>query len=390
MLIRKKVQLFAFFLFHLCYSTNFFVTLRTKLSNMITKLRLRNWKSFKDSTIYIDPLTFLIGTNASGKSNVVDAFSFLHKLFSVNYTLNDAVGSIRGGGDWIVRRGENSFMLDITVEEKGKELTFSVEVEKQDIGFVYKSRIIRLPGVGLVYDDSSPEDMKDGFPIQLFPESWNIVAEQLRRVFVLNPIPDLMRGYSQKAKELKADGSNIAGVIAAMKDEEKKMLEETLTKYIRPLPEKDIQKVEAVTVGLNNQDAMLYCYEAWNPNQPIDARGMSDGTLRFAAIVVALLTTAPGGLLIVEEVDNGLHPSRAKELVKVLKEISLQRHVDVLCTTHNPILIDELGNEMLPFISDVKRDAEGNSVIELLENKENLAKLMASGSVGDIMTRNLL
>ena len=106
--------------------------------------------------------------------------------------------------------------------------------------------------------------------------------------------------------------------------------------------------------------------------------------------MVALLTTAPGGLLIVEEVDNGLHPSRAKELVKVLKEISLQRHVDVLCTTHNPILIDELGNEMLPFISDVKRDAEGNSVIELLENKENLAKLMASGSVGDIMTRNLL
>ena len=44
---------------------------------MITKLRLHNWKSFEDSTIYIDPLTFLIGTNASGKSNVLDAFDFL-------------------------------------------------------------------------------------------------------------------------------------------------------------------------------------------------------------------------------------------------------------------------------------------------------------------------
>ena len=44
---------------------------------MITKLKLHNWKSFEDATLYIDPLTFLIGTNASGKSNVLDAFEFL-------------------------------------------------------------------------------------------------------------------------------------------------------------------------------------------------------------------------------------------------------------------------------------------------------------------------
>ena len=43
---------------------------------MITKIRLQNWKSFKDSTIYIDSLGILIGTNASGKSNVLDAFAF--------------------------------------------------------------------------------------------------------------------------------------------------------------------------------------------------------------------------------------------------------------------------------------------------------------------------
>jgi len=41
---------------------------------MITKLRLHNWKSFEDATLFVDPMTFLIGTNASGKSNVLDAF----------------------------------------------------------------------------------------------------------------------------------------------------------------------------------------------------------------------------------------------------------------------------------------------------------------------------
>ena len=64
--------------------------------------------------------------------------------------------------------------------------------------------------------------------------------------------------------------------------------------------------------------------------------------------------------------------------------------MDVLCTTHNPVLMDELGNEMIPFISFVKRDEAGNSYIQLLEDKDNLAKLMASGSVGDMMTNDEL
>ena len=67
---------------------------------MITKLHLVNWKSFEDSIVYIDPLTFLIGTNASGKSNVLDAFQFMHLLMK-GMTLEDAAAAIRGGEDWV-------------------------------------------------------------------------------------------------------------------------------------------------------------------------------------------------------------------------------------------------------------------------------------------------
>jgi predicted ATPase len=47
---------------------------------MITKLHIESWKSFADSTLHIDPLTVLIGLNASGKSNALDAFSFLNRV----------------------------------------------------------------------------------------------------------------------------------------------------------------------------------------------------------------------------------------------------------------------------------------------------------------------
>ena len=184
------------------------------------------------------------------------------------------------------------------------------------------------------------------------------------------------------------DGSNVAGVLCALAPEEKKKVEALVSSYVRPLPERDINKVISEPVGLIKSDAMLYCYEDWNPEQPVDARGMSDGTLRFIAIVVALLTVAPHSLLLIEEVDNGLHPFRAKELVDMLKDLSRQRQVDVLCTTHNPVLLDELGNKMIPFISYVTRDENGDSHVNLLEEKENLAKLMASGTIGRMMVND--
>lgn len=68
---------------------------------MITKIRLQNWKSFKDSILYIDSLGILIGTNASGKSNVLDAFAFLRAI-GEGKSLLDAIQMVRGGEDWIV------------------------------------------------------------------------------------------------------------------------------------------------------------------------------------------------------------------------------------------------------------------------------------------------
>ena len=367
---------------------------------MITKLRLKNWKSFKDSTLYIDPLTVLIGVNASGKSNVLDAFDFVKKVVVPSkLRLIETIENTRGGKDWLIKRGENSCSLEITFKNHDDECTFSMQIYNQNGAFIYEGHIISCNGIECETPDLLEgnnfqrlfTETSDGMIIAEKMQHFNdVIKEDLQNLFVFNPIPEKMRGYSPVSSELKPDGSNIAGVIAALNPEEKEKLEAELTKYVSPLPEKEIKKIQAVTVGLNNSDAMLYCFEEWNPDKAIDARGMSDGTLRFAAIVLALLTAKPHSLLVIEEIDNGLHPSRAKELVKVLKEISIKRSVDVLCTTHNPTLINELGGEMIPFINYVKRDEEGNSVIELLEEKDNLAKLMASSSIGDLMTEDKL
>ncbi|MCY1308773.1 hypothetical protein D9M70_588090 [compost metagenome] len=93
----------------------------------------------------------------------------------------------------------------------------------------------------------------------------------------------------------------------------------------------------------------------------------------------------------IEEVDNGLHPSRARLLLDMLKAVGMQRGVDVLVTTHNPALLDAMGNEMVPFITVANRDpSTGHSVLTLLESVAQLPKLLAQGPLGRLSSQGLI
>lgn len=213
---------------------------------------------------------------------------------------------------------------------------------------------------------------------------------RLRNIFVFDPIPSHMRDFAPLSETLLADGSNLAGVLAGLEPERKTQVEETLTRYLKDLPERDIKRIWTEPVGKFKTDAMLYCEEGWESEatHEIDARGMSDGTLRYLAIVTALLTREPGGLLVVEEVDNGLHPSRAHVLVDMLQTLGRKRRIDVVVTTHNPALLDAAGVTMVPFITVAHRDdATGFSQLTQLEDIDQLPKLMASGSLGQLSAK---
>lgn len=394
---------------------------------MITRLHLHNWKSFEDAVLYIDPLTFVIGTNASGKSNILDALNFLKRI-SEGALIKECIAEVRGGEDWMILQGKSHFSLSVDVEEGGYTYVYTIGVARVGSACILAEESLKrrwkktqeriLYNAEYANNNSNVPSLdtrfttgKKGSPkrmdlsrntavlaqvevisvVKEVKEAATVVRKALNNIFVLMPDTTAMRDYSPLSERLKSDGSNIAGVLAAMEESRQRDIEEKLTRYLKPLPEKDLNRVWAETVGRFNRDAMLYCEEQWTDEAvSFDARCMSDGTLRFVAVVAALLTESPGSLLVIEEIDNGLHPSRSENLVCVLRELGRQGGIDVLCTTHNPVLIDALGNEMIPFISFVKRNDKGYSYVELLEEKDNLAKLMSTGRIGDLMIEDKL
>ncbi len=365
---------------------------------MITELRLENWKSFGEATLYIDPLSILIGTNASGKSNVLRALFFLHRISS-GVTFSEALG---GDLDWWIRKPFNDFSLTVVV--------------KEDDSLIYSYRLNGTISNGnfhdsreyIYLDDSEfkiEEDVGSLAKLFVFGErnrnsqepnakAANIIRQYLMKIMWLVPNPNDMAGYSQLSPFLYFNAGNIAGVLAALPSDKQKEIEDTVTYYASRLPERDIHRVYAEKVGKLGKDAMLYCDEKWGESGEIftvDARAMSDGTLRFLAILTALLTLPEGSLLAIDEVDNGFHPSRAHLLLEALQTIGKQRNIDVLVTTHNPALLDALGTEFVPFVTVAHRDSiTGESKLTLLEDIEQLPKLLAQGTVGKLSTQGLI
>lgn len=405
---------------------------------MIRSIGMRNWKSFKESQLFIDPLTILIGSNASGKSNALDAFSFLNKA-TLGIPFSVIIEQMRGGIQWVCRNNTDSFSLSATVAESNENIDYIyfMEVERYNGSLQVKSESLQRlkyrskenknnPYSIYIYrtdpcDQDSPYitartyNEKQGAPRpcsrvqsilgQLYIQSTanilrseitialNTMHENLGQIFMLDPIPSHMRGFSQLSEVLSSDASNIAGVISAFPEEDKKDLEIKLSNYIKSLPEREIVEVFSETVDRFKSSAMLYCKEGWldDYEQVIDARGMSDGTLRFLAILTALLTRPVGSLLVIEEIDNGLHPSRADLLIRVLSEIGMQRKVDVLMTTHNPAFLDRLGHRYTPFITVSHRDPlTGSSMLTLLEDINMLPKMLASGPVGTLTSKGTI
>ena len=410
---------------------------------MITELRLENWKSYEKASLHIDALSVLVGTNASGKSNALDALLLLNRIAS-GATLTAALkgdgplAPVRGGVEWAARQPGSVFAIGVVC--RSDELTdYEYRLEglitesRCDLNSEQLTRRKFRPGkngrrkslagsIELLHtdhcDDNSPTvnarmyNEKQGTPRQLSRAHavlFQLVGQKLRQeiqegvaqivvalhdIFILDPIPSHMRRFSPLSDRLEPDAWNIAGVLAALPKLKQKEIEAVLTKYAGQLPDRDIRRVYAEKVGKLNADAMLYCEEHWlDKGTPptVDARGMSDGTLRFLAILTALLTRPEFSLLVIEEVDNGLHPSRARLLLDMLKDVGSLRGVDVLVTTHNPALLDAMGTEMVPFITVANRDpSTGFSVLTLLEDIAQLPKLLAQGPIGRLSSQGLI
>src|SRR5262249_14735992 len=231
-------------------------------------------------------------------------------------------------------------------------------------------------------------------------EGAQAVTAALGGTFHLDPVPHLMREYvSERDAVLRRTGANISAAIANLAKADHARFDR-LVHLVREVADETIAGVESTRSDLG--DVMLVLREGPSQYQVTPAREMSDGLLRFIAIATALLTAnsgldiapglvPPGGpasgvLVLIEELENGLHPAQAKRILGLIRETSEQLQTKVAVTTHSPALLNALPGTLSRDVIVCFRNQEtGYSELHRMHELPGYATAMAAGRLGDVI-----
>ena len=404
---------------------------------------LTNFKNFAEARLNLfSPLTILLGRNGSGKTNLIEGVELFAALVGgtpLNEISDVARGGsfeIRGGLGGCIRFGEKKTRLRFhhaTIQFHGRPepVDYSIDLsvfgrnqvqlaaEKLTIGnqtliaaehdggelltVSYanfspgRNPHVQLPATRSVlsrFEEITRSSSAKGSKLKPAIRTVENVRTYLQRSFIFDPQPQKMRDYvrGESNPQLFRNGANLSAVLLALRDgsEEQQATLQRITATIRQIPEEPFETIDFVETALGDVMAAFARKDthAANGKLLLDARILSDGTLRMLAIITALETVPEGSRIVIEEFDNGLHPSRANLLVQTLEEAGARRNLNILLTTHNPAFMDALGESHMDSVLISHHDETlGGFKVTPLSELDIAGTLSLQGGLGDFVTR---
>ncbi len=382
----------------------------------LRSIRLRNILSFGPDTpeLPLEPLNVLIGPNASGKSNVLQALSLLAS------TPHDLQETIRKGGgihEWLWKGAgqlgtaslattvENSkgsiplrYLLSFTETGTSFDLQDEAvedhrcESDDDEVTFYYRyndgepvltiatdgqttrptRRVRRLNRKQSIISQRNDPDtypeltyLGDQFHLITFYREWDLGP---------NSLPRQPQDFDLEQEYLLEDASNLALVMNYLSNRPgiKRQIMDRF-RVFNPL-------VEDVVSSISGQRVQVYFHET-SLRHPLPATRLSDGTLRYLCLLSVLCHPAPPPVICLEEPELGLHPDIISQVAKLLLEASTRTQLVV--TTHSDILVDALSDTPEAII--VCEKSEGATQLQRL-NAEELKPWLEKYRLGEIWT----
>ena len=220
----------------------------------------------------------------------------------------------------------------------------------------------------------------------------NFLKSLILNAYFFDFVPSQMRYESLSEKDLRSNGQNLAGVLHYLceKDGHASDNKTKLLNLIKSLPEQNIIDIKFYVDHRERVEFALIENFANTPKEfPMDL--LSDGTLKVLAIATALLSVSTGSTLVIEEIDNSIHPSRAHDILSLMRQYAEERGLKLLLSTHNPALMDAIPDEALADVVFCYRDPrQGDSRLLRLGDLDDYVGLVVQGSLGDLVTRGIV
>ncbi len=358
-----------------------------------SKIVLQNWKNFARVEVPLQRRVFLVGPNASGKSNLLDAFRFLRDIASPGGGFQDAVR--RRGGVSALRclaaRRYSDIALRVVVEpgESGKrwdyELAFNQDKQRQPT--VRREKLV-ADGETLIDRPDDPDREDPERLTQTYVEQVNVnrpfreLAAFLASVQYLHIVPQLVR---EPDRSVGRTNDPFGGDFLETLAKTPKKMRKARLRRIRDALRVAVPQLAAIELWHDARGTphLRGKYDHWRPQGAWQTEEQfSDGTLRLMGLL--WVTMAGAGPLLLEEPELSLHPEVVRYLPQMFARAQRRSGRQIILSTHSPELLrdDGIGLDEVLLLSpggegtEVKPAADIEEARQLLEGGATLADVV--------------
>jgi len=363
---------------------------------IISRLTLKNWRNFRSVDIGLTERVFIVGPNASGKSNLLDAVRFLRDVAKPGGGLQQAIAQ-RGGVSKIrclAARNEPDVELGVELSNG-----YNAPSWRYQIGFTQQVRGHRQPVLRfervyradeLVLERPEPEDEKDEVRLtQTHLEQINSnsefreVSRFLESIRYLHLVPQLLKHPEAfKGPGLTEDpfGKNFLEIVARTPETTRRSrlrkIEEALRLAVPQLINLSDAKDDS---GVPHLEAT---YTHWRPNAGKQREDQfSDGTLRLIGLFWTLLEgDSP---LLLEEPELSLHTAIVKKLPALFHKMQRKRRRQIFVSTHSWEMLEDrgIGGEDVVLL----QPSNEGTIATVASSNEEIRSMLSSGlSIADV------
>lgn len=320
----------------------------------ITHLRLANWRNFKNADVDLQNRVFIVGPNASGKSNLLDALRFLKETASAGF--QQAVGN-RGGLTRVRCLAARNFnhghiTIAATIGDDNQpdmweyEITFKSESRGHRRPILHKERVSHNGKIILERpnkrDSKDPELLTQTHLEQVNTnEKFRSINKFLTSISYLHLVPQFVR-HPERVARVDNDpfGTDLLLQMAKTKPRTREKQIRNINHALKKaLPQLDNMELIQDKIGKWHLQGR---YEHWRSHPAFqDERDFSDGTLRLIGLLWAL--QGQKGPVLLEEPELSLHSEVVRWLPSLFHLVQNENEPQVILTTHSPNMLADEG-----------------------------------------------
>ena len=326
---------------------------------ILSQISLHNWKNFQNCSVNLAPRCFVVGANATGKSNFLDAIRFLHDIVKKGGGLQTAVES--RGGITKIRCLSARTLTDVKISVTLKENADAPDKWKYTIGFkhtgggifknevsVCEEKVILLTEARTFVDrnanshEETPDTLKYTHIEQaVTSQNFKELKDALENIEYMNIVPQMVR-ESNSNLLLKEDyyGRNFLSDMAKLNESVRNKYLFKINEILKcAVPQLDNLSFVKDRDGLYHLEARYIHWRAKGSMQT--ERQFSDGTLRLIGFLFAFL--AGKGVILLEEPELSLHAGVVAQLPEFIAKMQRNKNRQVIITTHSYDILSNSG-----------------------------------------------